>query len=247
LATAADARRWAESSAPAMGNYWGPAWGLVTADIPGGCPAVTTSDAVTTLTGGCTDEKGQQWFGRATRDARAADDLVNAGHFTFDGFGMFHPYNVTCNGATIGEKHTADGDLTVSGKVEGGLLSFWADLKGTTSVTDTTTCAVTESEYAANYQGSERTLAGDDRAVWSGSGRVGNSVDGVVTVSTDGEVLQYFALATCDGPIAGGTRIQNATDTIDIFYDQAADCGHNPHAHWSLNGKPAGVLEGLHR
>ena len=47
------------------------------------CPAITQSDTVTTLTGGCTDEDGQAWAGSAVI-SQAAD----ADTYDFDAFGI---------------------------------------------------------------------------------------------------------------------------------------------------------------
>lgn len=204
-------------------------------DTASACPKRTQDGNTLRIEGGCTDEDGQMWTGSAVRESEAAGSTT--GKTTYDKFGM--QTSQDCNGQAVPMTVVFDGVVNITGTAED--LTFDVDLRADSTGPDST-CAVKAGNTAWDYVGHIKN-SGDDARTWSGSGRVGNSEDGVASAETKDEVIDSNI---CNSEAASGTTtIKAGSDTVVITYDGRTKCDDAQTVNWSLNGTPKGELTGV--
>lgn len=199
------------------------------------CPTRTQDGNTLRIEGGCTDEEGRMWTGSAVRESEAAGSTT--GKTTYEKFGM--QSSEDCNGQPVAATVVVDGVVNVTGTAEE--LTFDVDLRADSTGPDSN-CAVKAGSTAWDYVGHIKNSGGDAQT-WSGSGRVGNSEEGVASAETKDEVIDP---TVCNGEAASGTTtIKAGSDTVVITYDGAAKCDDAATVNWSLNGTAKGELTGV--
>ncbi len=219
-----------------------------TAGTAATCPAAQTSGNVTTLTGGCTSS-GQTYSGTATI---THDTGANAYETHFDHFGVSQPQQCTPTGGgaavTVMQTQTFSGTVRSSDRhaTHG---TFHLDLT-IESRTPDGACTLVPRTGAVVYDGTWDASGGDangdgvpDHVVWNGRGRVGDSVDGVVSARTTDETIDHPACS--HEPLSGTTQLQAGGHTALITYDGATDCVPSATATWTYDGAAMGTLTGV--
>jgi MYXO-CTERM domain-containing protein len=235
--TAEDMQRWLDdASAPAL--YAQAILPLAVAGFSGdtACPVVVETDTSTTYDGGCTDTDGNEWIGHAEANGAA---MSGTGQIVYDGFGFVGEVDgcvgmrgtMTWNGV-VDQTLNDDGSLTVDIDLRLDGDSFDADAG----------CAALVATYGVDYR-LTMVEEGADRDIFSGSGRVGNSQDGVVAVETEDEVIDD---AVCgDEALSGRTTIAASGHTAVVTYDGATDCDTTSTVTWTYDGADQGEVEGV--
>lgn len=245
LTSQADVEAWAgTASAPNvyiaanLGAFLSGVTGIGSGSQDATCPAKKVDGITTTVSGGCTDKNGYEWFG--TMEQKLEKEGSENGTITYKGFG--YQQSATCGGKSYKSKLI----FTGSSKVEGSAKKeFDLDIRMDVSGPHKDTCAETTSSGAWSYQGSFEgsTSITSGRRVWNGSGRIGTSELGVVEVETKDEVIDS---AVCDDEAASGTTtIKSDGHTAVITYDGATDCDEASTVKSSLDGKAAVEIEDI--
>jgi hypothetical protein len=244
LESETDAMAWAGTSAP-MVHLLSTSFILmlgVTGSFGGegrdpNCPKQTKDGNDTTIEGGCTDSKGVRWVGKVEDKRDAAGSRT--GRTTYTGFGI--ESSQPCEGGQVASRSLFDGTVKVSGNDDH--MKFYVDLiiEGTGAPAESQGCATSTFTMAMDYEGSVREKGGVQ--TWNGSGKVGNSVIGVVSAETEDEVIN---LAVCDKEASSGTTTVTAgSNTVVYTYDGASKCDDDSRVKWSLNGQDRGELAGV--
>lgn len=228
----------AELSAPQIfaTGLTGFAAGGVAGDVAA-CPKTTESETQTILEGGCTDEGGQTWHGKA---------ISNANGITYDGFG-FTGEDPCGEGETAPTELTLDGHATLS-STTGEVVSFSVELELTVVEVDEETCAPTGASGAFDYDGTVVSPSGnidtEEPSTWNGSGQVALDGFGRVDVATVDEVVDD---AICESEaISGETTVRSDSGgEVVIAYDGATDCDPESTVTWSLDGASQGEISGV--
>jgi MYXO-CTERM domain-containing protein len=201
------------------------------------CPIRTESGGTVVLEGGCTDDQGREWFGRAVTPSNALPGVPTNGTITYEGFGS--DQGSDCADRPDARSRTlADGTVTFTQTAAS--LRYDIDVVLTVSgVQDD--CTETERQVALLYSGS---MTQDGNAqIWEGSGSVGNDLAGRFDVRTDGERLDDDACNT--EALSGTTTVTAGSDVAVITYDGATDCDPMSTATWTLNGVDQGTVTGV--
>lgn len=201
------------------------------------CPMVTRSASETVIEGGCTDDQGVEWFGRAVLPpSEEGTETPPNGTATYDGFGSERPSGCATNpGATITQ--ITDGTVQFSSSLTS--LTFEVDLVLHGSGTDSD-CETNESDVGIEYSGSA--AIGGEASTWNGSGRIGADRFGRYDVRTDDEVLND---SVCDSEALSGSTTVTGSDVAVFTYDGATDCDMESTVTWTLNGEDQGELQGV--
>lgn len=200
------------------------------------CPKKTTDGNTSRWQGDCTDKNGTRWLGSAEQALEAAGSKT--GRVTYNGFGF--ESTVNCNDKTGTSKLTFDGVVNVSGTQEE--THFDIDVRMDTDGLEKETCTAKTASAAYDYSGILK-QDGSNKATWNGSGRVGNSELGVVSVETKDEVIDSSVCAS--EALSGTTTINAGPNTAVITYDGATDCEDSSTVGWALNGESKGELTGV--
>jgi hypothetical protein len=184
------------------------------------CPATSDNGETATIEGGCTDQTGSQWVGKATI-VRSGEDRT----LRFDGYGKQ-------NGGAAAS--TARGTVAVS-LTSSGEHRFDVDLVLEGGITTTI-------DYVGTVRGGY-----DGATTWNGSGTVKRKgvakPVGTVEATTVDEVLDN---SVCSGQaVSGKTTLLLGDDVAVITYDGAKDCDPDEAAGWSLNGEDQGLITGI--
>jgi len=242
--SAEDLSQWAGSaSAPAIyGQAQSP---VLVADLAlqlggGDCPAKVETDTTTTYDGGCTDDNGTEWFGHA--EVVQGTTPGSAGRVGYDGFGFTGDVD-----ACPGQRNTStwDGSMIQTTNSTATSVSFSVDIRVTVSgVDEDNGCAALEETLGIDYEGSMVTDAGGGGAgTFSGSGQIGTSVHGKVSVSTDDELVDDDVCQ--DEALSGTTTISASGHSAVITYDGATDCDPESTVTWTYDGVDQGELTGI--
>jgi MYXO-CTERM domain-containing protein len=230
------ATEWAQlGSAP---NAYGFGSALVSAadlaiQLGATCPTLTEASGTRTYEGGCSDGD-DTWTGRAV-----ATEGASGGSIVYEGFGSSSMQD--CNGALVPTTNAFDGAVSYAGSALSMSGSFDVDVRSAGVGVNDVTCAATDLTIAVDYHGSIR--GAGDASTWSGSGRIGNSLQGYVSVSTDDEVIDDTVCG--DEAASGTTTIRSGTHTIVITYDGMTDCDLESTVQWSFDGQESGELSGV--
>ncbi|MCI0573668.1 MAG: hypothetical protein L0Y66_23270 [Myxococcaceae bacterium] len=244
LSTDEDVRAFASASAPSIYITSNLPYSLLGLSGGGGtadpnCPKKTEEGNTTRLTGDCTDSNGVKWVGTLVEELEAAGS--DTGRITYDGFGFQE--TVQCNGQSGQAQSVFRGKMSVSGTQT--QKTFELDLRMDVTGLDAESCTEKTTSAAWEYRGTVEgdTLGGGGRQTWSGSGRVGSSEHGVVTVETKDEVLDP---SVCDSEaLSGTTTLVSGSHTAVLTYDGQTDCDNASTVQWSLDGQARGELSGV--
>jgi uncharacterized protein (TIGR03382 family) len=184
------------------------------------CPATTDDGTTVTITGGCVDIAGVEWFGVATvvRGAGGRLDLTLDGHGN-DAFGG--PARAT--GTFLVEELAADHH------------AFDVDLVQRGGITTTV-------RYTGDVVGG---LTGP--TTWNGSGtisREGDFFDSGTVEAVTVDQLRDGALCPGEG-VSGRTTMTSDEHTVVIEYDGATACDDADAARWSRDGEDQGTIDGV--
>jgi hypothetical protein len=206
------------------------------------CPVITRTESATTYEGGCVDEDGNEWFGRATGPAGLGTSTeLPTGAIVYEGFGSDQA--TECPTSMDGRERTLlDGVVNITS--EGGTLTFDLELMYTQSgvLED---CRVDEDmRFAAVYEGTA--VAEGERTTWNGSGAIGSEVVGVFGGRFDAQTLDEVLDDTiCEDEALSGRTTITGDDVATILYDGATDCDAESTATWTLNGVSQGEVSGV--
>jgi MYXO-CTERM domain-containing protein len=201
------------------------------------CPMVTRSSGQTILEGGCTDEDGDMWFGRAVLPpSEGGTTGPTNGTSTYDGFGSDSLAGCE-DQPEARRRQTFDGTVVVTGDLTS--IEYDVDLVVTIEGLDSD-CTSDDGTLGIDYQGSA--AIGDDTSEWNGSGSIGSTAFGRYDIETEGEVLDE---AICEDEAISGTTTITGADVAVITYDGATDCDMESTVTWTLNGEDQGEITGV--
>lgn len=183
------------------------------------CPTTSDDGATVVIEGGCTDDEGRRYVGRATVTRRGDDRDLD-----LDGYGSFDDPDL---------RSAVSGAFSVT-RLEPDLHAFDVDVVRRGGVT-------TRIEYAGRVRG-----GWSGRTVWNGSGRLrreGFPPVGTVAVATADEVLDGDV---CSGqPVSGQTQIEAGGHVAVVTYDGETDCDDDQAARWTYDGDDRGLVTGI--
>jgi hypothetical protein len=197
------------------------------------CPTLTEESGTKTYEGGCSDGD-DTWMGRAV-----SSEGASGGSIVYEGFGSSSMQD--CSGTMVPTTNVFDGSVSYSGNAVSRSGSFDVDVRSAGQGVNETTCEATDVTLAVDYHGSIR--GAGDASTWGGSGRIGNSLQVYVQVSTDDELIDDTICG--DEAVSGTTTIRSGTHTIVITYDGMTDCDMESTVQWSFDGQPRGELSGV--
>jgi uncharacterized protein (TIGR03382 family) len=231
-----DMRVWIESaSAPAI--YAQAIMPTVAAGITGdtACPVVVESDTSVTYDGGCTDMNGNEWIGHAESNG---SQTSGSGTIVYDGFG-FVGDSEDCPGMrTTTLWH---GTITQTASQTGTSITFSIDMRMDIDGPAEGTCEPLVGVMGIDYSGS---MTQDGEAnIFSGSGRIGTSEHGVISVSTDDELVDDTVCG--DEAASGQTTLSASGHTAVVTYDGATDCDPESTITWTYDGTDMGEMTGV--
>lgn len=221
-----------------------------------GCPQVIETDDSISVTGDCTDELGQEWFGSLSGTSDSG--------MTFSSFGFRYPYD--CDGEEIEEYFEVDGTFTWTVSTPDSdteITHYQIDTltKAALQEIDCTLPLVTEGfvyegvwteVWIDDGEATDPSWDTDDTdpfptsysvSSWEGSGLVGIEGIGRYSATTADQVVDEVI---CEYEAAEGTStFITSEQEIVITYDGATDCSEQETVQWSLNGESQGELEGV--
>ncbi len=198
----------------------------------GTCPTRSETDGSVTYTGGCTDSDGDVWVGSAVVNQTGE----SSGVITYEGLGVTSTEDCD-GGGTVETTELFDGTVTIS---EDG--SFEIDMTGSGTDVDAAACTGQDSTFAIEYSGSQ-VEESDAVTRWSGQGRFGTSLRGMVEMSTADEITDDDG---CSSEAESGSTTMSADGhEVVITYDGATDCDPESTVTWTLDGADQGELEGV--
>lgn len=204
------------------------------------CPTKTESGTTVTYTGGCTDQGGQTWVGKAVVSMGAS------GSYRYEGFGFSGMED--CNGTMHSESLKFDGSLTI--EMSGNGSTFEIEMTGNATGAEEPDCVDESGRWAIVYSGSMRRGGPDtdadgqpDDQVFNGSGKIGSELTGVAEAVTEDEIVNE---AVCPHEAASGkTTVTAGGHSLVITYDGATDCDPESTVTWSYDGMDRGELMGV--
>lgn len=246
-----DARKWTSASAPNIqlvssvaltaaglgGNIGGVPLGEIdNQEADPNCPTVKEDGNTIRIEGGCTNNKGVKFTGSAVKtDGRLE---VEVGRLTFNDFSVER--DSACADGTTG-RTTLTFRGFVNAEPDGQTMKFENNLSIEANGLDSETCETRTETVAYEYRSTRKGFVSD--ALWNGSGRIGNSRDGVVEVETRDEQIDFEACAS--EASSGTTIIKAGGNTIELKYDGATKCDEESLVPWTLNGTAKGELSGV--
>ena len=236
------------TSASAAGVAFFANIGQTAVDPHGTCPSVVINANVTTYTGGCTTTAGVMYLGTLTVTHDPMNDSYES---RFTDYGTQQLRSCTPGGASamsLMETQTFTG-LVRSGNLHAFHGSFHVELRGEGDVPDTH-CVLTHGVRALVYDGTWSQNGADanndgipDHAIWNGSGRMGDSVNGVVHAQTSDETIER---PVCNSEaLSGTTQLQAGAHAAIITYDGSSDCTPDSTVTWTYDAAPQGSLSGV--
>jgi uncharacterized protein (TIGR03382 family) len=234
--TEEDMRVWIESaSAPAI--YAQAMMPTFAAGLTGdtACPVIVESETSTTYDGGCTDMQGNEWIGHAEA---TGSQTSGEGRIVYDGFG-FVGDSEDCPGMrTTTLWH---GTIIQTASTTGTSITFSIDMRMDIDGPAEDTCEPLVGVMGIDYSG---TMTQEGEAnIFSGSGRIGTSEHGVISVSTDDEVVDDTVCG--DEAASGSTTLSASGHTAVVTYDGATDCDPESTVTWSYDGTDMGEMTGV--
>lgn len=205
---------------------------------PPACPARTESGDTTTLTGGCIDEDGAEWYGRVTfpTDLNVAATNVS-GAVVYEGFGSDSAAG--CADRPDGRRRQLiDGRVTITRT--DARLDYDIDLATTTTGVGAD-CSNLDEEGGLRYTGQALTPTGGGQT-WSGSGTFGSDRFGRYDLVTEDELIDG---TRCEHEPLSGTTTVTGMDVVVVTYDGATDCDEEGTVTWTLNGVDQGERSGI--
>lgn len=178
---------------------------------------------------GCVAEDGTTWDGRMTVERGEGDALDIA----YQDLALTR--EVTCDEVVV--RTTTEYSGTIEERPAEGGRTFNAHVFAGVSGG----CAAEEEGFMWIYEGQQ--VDGEESDTWSGHGLVGSTVHGVVTATTQAEVLDE---ALCETEAVSGETILEAGErTAVVTYDGATDCDPESTATWTLDGEERGEVSGV--